>query len=148
MSSDLESSVVDAVKECAQYAKTFRYLSREGVAEKMGFTGGARWVVYKWVDEGKVPARHIPAFERACGTNLLTSCLVRVAGQIAVPMLPPESAPPLDLARTQVVLAEAMATVTSALYDGDRRGQAVTAINSAIEALAGLRHKLAGRSAS
>lgn len=145
MASDLENGLMEAIERCIEHARDAHYLTIEGIAAKMGLVGGARWAFYKWLQEGRIPANRINEFESVCHHTAVTRFLARASGQIAAPLLSPETLPQTDLGAAQVALARSMARVTESVHGALPRADAVRALSDAIEVLHALRHKLAGR---
>lgn len=57
-------------------------LNAERIAERMGLH--SHWVIYKWASEGRMPAVLIPAFEHACGINLVSRWLASTGGKLLI----------------------------------------------------------------
>ena len=58
---------------CLEHAKQKKNLSVERVADLMGLAN--RWTLYKWLENGRMPAILIPVFEHACGIDFISQYL-------------------------------------------------------------------------
>lgn len=63
-------------------AKERHNLGVERIAERMGLAN--HWIIYKWIEAGRIPAVLIPAFEHACGINLISRWLASAGGKLLV----------------------------------------------------------------
>ena len=59
----LESRIQSAIRECLDHAKRVLYRDVANLAELMSLDN--KWVLFKWVETGRIPAVAIPAFEAA-----------------------------------------------------------------------------------
>lgn len=138
----LESDICGAIDSCIAHAKLELYRDIGDVAEAAGVN---KWVLYKWVQTGKVPAVHIPAFERACGVTHLSKCLAGASGQLVIQAPRPDGYSQLDWAKAQWEVAKAMAEAAAAALDPEKNKDALRAVNLAMDALASVRHQLSVR---
>lgn len=67
------NSIPNAMELCLEYAKARHNLSVDRVADRMGLAN--KWVIYKWIESGRIPAVLIRPFEHACGINFITRYL-------------------------------------------------------------------------
>lgn len=59
-------------------------MSVERIADAMGLA--SHWTIYRWVQEGSIPARLIRPFELACGCEYVTRWLAASAHLLVVPL--------------------------------------------------------------
>ena len=64
------SSLRQSMELCLEHAKEKRNFSLDRVADHMGLSN--KWVLYKWLENGRMPAILIRPFESACGIELVT----------------------------------------------------------------------------
>jgi hypothetical protein len=67
---------------CLEYARAKRNLSVDGIAELMGQSN--KWVIYKWLENGRLPAILIRPFEHACGCTFITQYIATSAHKLLV----------------------------------------------------------------
>lgn len=137
----LESRIRSAINECLDYAKRVLYRDVASLAELMSLDN--KWVLFKWVETGRIPAVLIPAFEAACGCNALSRCLAKEGGSMTIPAPTGRFARVASSTETHLLVTTAIATAIAAEINASKAGEAVRAINGAIESLAWLRHQLA-----
>ena len=143
MNQPMETAVQVAIQACIAHAKQELYRDIGDVAALMGVN---QWVLYKWVQAGKLPAVHIPAFECACGANHLSKCLAAACGLLTIKAPPAAGYTQVDWTLAQWEVAKAMADAAGAAVDPGKTKQALKAVNAAMDALASTRHQLALRS--
>ena len=142
----LESRIQSAIRECLDHAKRVLYRDVANLAELMSLDN--KWVLFKWVETGRIPAVAIPAFEAACGSNALSRCLAEKGGSMTIPAPTGRFARATSSAEAHLLVSTAIVKAITAETDTSKAGEAVRAINGAIESLAWLRHQLAEKEAS
>ena len=90
--------LAEAVEGCLGFALHQHNRSVEQVAD---LVGESKWTLYKWVENGAIPARKIAGFEHACGVHYVTRYLAASAHLLAVPMPTGRKASPSDIAALQ-----------------------------------------------
>ena len=71
-----------AMEWCKEFARQERNLSVEGIAADMGLAD--HWVLYKWLQNGRMPAVLIPAYESTCGIDFVSRWLAATRGRLVV----------------------------------------------------------------
>jgi hypothetical protein len=67
------NSLRQAMVLCKEHGQERFNLSIERIAERMGENDP--WRLYKWIENGRMPAVLIPAYENACGIDFITRWL-------------------------------------------------------------------------
>lgn len=67
------TSLSHALELCLTHARERLNRSVDRVADQMGLTN--KWVLYKWIQSGRIPAILIRPFETACGIDYVTRYL-------------------------------------------------------------------------
>jgi len=78
------TSLRHALEACKEHAREMRNLSVQRIAERMALPD--HWVLYKWIESGRMPAVCIPAYQEACGINLVTRWLAGTERRLLVDM--------------------------------------------------------------
>lgn len=78
------TSLRHALELCKDHARARHNRSVEGIAELMGLAD--HWALYKWLQNGRMPANLIRPYEAACGIDFVTRWVAASSGQLLVPM--------------------------------------------------------------
>ncbi|WP_219211905.1 hypothetical protein [Variovorax boronicumulans] len=76
------TSIRHAMELCKDHARERLNRSVEGIAAEMGLTD--HWTLYKWLQNGRIPANLVIPFENACGIDFLTRWLAASKGRLLV----------------------------------------------------------------
>jgi hypothetical protein len=76
------TSLRNALELCKDYARERKNLSVERIADQMGLSD--HWTIYKWLQNGRIPANLIRPFEAACGIDYVTRWLAASAGRLLI----------------------------------------------------------------
>lgn len=136
----IANSLRHAMELALRHARERHNRSVDRVAELMGL--GSRWVLYKWLESGKLPACQIPAFEHACGCNAVTRYIAHAAHYLVVPMPTGRDLTPADVNRLQAKCTAAVAALIECVGAGEEADTAIAAVTRAMEGLAAARANL------
>ncbi len=100
---------------CLDYARETQNLGVERVADRMGLA--SHWVIYKWMEEGGMPARHIRSFEHACGATYVTRYIAASAHMLLIDLPIGRHAVPQDIQTVQEACTAAVGSLL-AFYAG------------------------------
>lgn len=78
------NSLRQALEFCKEYARETKNLSIERIAELMGITD--HWIIYKWIQTGRIPANLIAPYEVVCGIDFVTRWLAASSGKLLISM--------------------------------------------------------------
>ena len=124
----------DAIKESKEYALNRRNMSVERIAAQSGITD--HWSLYKYVQNGRMPASVIVPFEQACGINLITRWLAATGGKLLIDIPTGRSASSDDMQALQEQLTSVTGTLLK-FYGGNcEADEALADIQAAMEVLA------------
>ena len=104
------STLRDALKGCKDYALERHNLSVERIAERMGLED--HWALYKWIANGRMPLVLAPAFEHACGINLVARWMAATDGKLLVDIPSGRKAQPADMVELNTGFAHALQLLT------------------------------------
>lgn len=126
------TSLRHALELCKEHARAKRNLSVEGIAEKMGLTD--HWSLYKWFQNGRIPANLVPPFESACGMDYVTRWFAAAAGKLLIDMPTGRNVTSAELVEVNTSCAKALQLLTD--FHADPQAA------SAEDTLAALRHHI------
>lgn len=106
----LPPTLRDALQGCKDHALERHRLSVERIAERMGLED--HWSLYKWISSGRMPMVLVPAFEHACGIDLVTRWLAASHNKLLVPMPTGRQAAPEDMVQLNSDFAAALQLLT------------------------------------
>ena len=84
----------EILKTCYEYAQNTQFVIVDDIAEKMGIK--SKWVLYKWLQNGRLPLTLLIEFEKACGCTLVTEYLADQHGCVLTPLPNPLPIKPID----------------------------------------------------
>jgi hypothetical protein len=108
-------SLSHAMGLCLEHAREGMNRSVDRVADQMGLTN--KWVIYKWVESGRLPAILIRGFEAACGIDYVTRYLAHSAHLLPIEIPTGKLASEKDLHRLQEAFIAGMGMLF-AFYEG------------------------------
>ncbi len=126
------TSLRHAMELCLDFAREHQR-SVDRVADLMGLP--SRWVLYKWMENGRLPAILVRPFEHACGIDFVTRYLATSAHKLLVDMPAGRRARDVEINDLQASFTEAVGHLL-AYYDG--KVDADTAIGSITNAMTAL----------
>lgn len=113
-----------ATTYCFIHGRRARNLSVERIADAPGVETRAA-NLYKWAQNGRMPANKILPFERACGVDYLTRYLAHGHNKLLVPVPSGRKAQSLELNALSVETHETLALILR-FYAGDADAHDVT----------------------
>lgn len=114
------SSLSHAMELCIAHAREVHNRSVDQIADLMGLAN--KWSIYKWVENGNLPARLIRPFEHACGCDFVTRYMAHSAHKLLINIPTGRAPKSTDLSRTYESFSAAMSLLTS-FYDGKSDAQ-------------------------
>lgn len=132
----------DALQGCKDFANERHNLSVERIAERMGLED--HWALYKWIASGRMPLVLVPAYQHACGIDLVTRWLAASGHKLLVEMPAGRQATPADMVELNTGFATALQLLTN-FYASSRQDPAATleAIRGHLEQMAYHQHNVA-----
>lgn len=128
------TSLRHAMQLCKDHARERHNLSVERIAERMGLTD--HWIIYKWIESGRMPAILIPAYEAVCGINYVTRWLAVSADHLLVKIPTGKKAKPEDIQVVQEELNAAVGALIQFTAGRTTAEQTLESIQNALEQLA------------
>ncbi len=128
------NSVREALELCKDHARERHNLSVQRIADLLQLPD--HYTLYKWLQTGRMPTIVIPAYESACGINLVSRWVAASAGKLLIDLPTGRKAGVQDVQQLQEVLLEATAALM-AFYNGKQDADTtLNAIRNAMESLA------------
>ncbi|MCL1162493.1 hypothetical protein L2728_11475 [Shewanella chilikensis] len=109
------NSLRHAMELCLEHARERKNLSVDRVADLMGLPN--KWTLYKWLENGRIPAVLIRPFEHACGITLITRYLTASSGQLVIDIPAGKRADASDINALQGSFSDAMGLLIK-FYNG------------------------------
>jgi len=135
------TSLRQAMQYCLDHAWDRHNRSVEQVAELMGLAN--HWVIYKWLNSGRLPAVLIRTFEHACGVTFVTDYIATSAHKLLVDIPSGKPARDTDLLGLQTQFNDAV-NVLARFYRGDAEAdETLAALTAAMGEIAGHRANVA-----
>lgn len=75
-------SLRQALELCLEYARVRNNRSVDRVADRMGLS--SKWSLYRWLQNGRLPANLIRPFEEACGIDYVTRYIGHSAHKLLI----------------------------------------------------------------
>lgn len=123
-----------AMAWCLDYAREVHNLSVEGIATKMALAN--HWSIYKWIENGRMPAVLIPAYEAACGIDFVSRFLAGAGGHLVVEIPNGKTCDAQDVMQLQGELSGAIKSLTD-FYSGKQTAEDTLAqLKAAMQGLA------------
>jgi len=129
------TSMSHAMELCVEYAKdNDPQFSMDRLAEALGQQN--KWILYKWISEGRLPACFIKLWERFCGINFITRYLVHSEGSIILKVSKGRKPKHKKINELSIASAETVALLMK-FYEGDADAeQTLGAITDVMQSLA------------
>ncbi len=128
------NSLRDALDLCKEYARVRLNRSVEQLADQIGLAD--RFVLYKWLSSGRMPACMIRPYETACGIDFATRWIAASAGKLLVDMPSGRKLKGADVAELHGSFAQAVQTLAD-LWEGKAQPDAaMAALTAHLEAMA------------
>lgn len=128
------SSLRQAIEWCLEHARVKHNRSVDNVADLMGLSN--KWVVYKWMENGRLPSILIRPFESACGIEYVTKYIGHSAHKLVIDMPSGKRVKSRDINNLQASFTEAVGLLIR-FYDGNEKPEdTLSALITTMEQLA------------
>lgn len=127
------TSLREATEWCKDFALS-KNKSIDRIAESMGLHD--KWSLYKWIDNGRMPAVLIPAYEAACGIDYVTRWLASRDGKLLIDMPTGRSLTSGDVNELQSLVHTAVGALLEFYQHKKPAEQTLADITNALESLA------------
>lgn len=128
------TSLRHALELCKEHAREKRNFSVERIAEEMGEAD--HWTLYKWLQNGRMPAVQIPAYEAACGVDFVTRWLATRGGKLLIDVPTGRKLKVNDVATLQANLHSTVSALMTFYAGNADVEETLAAISHSMESLA------------
>ena len=123
-----------AMEWCLEYARVKHNRSVDHVADLMGQSN--KWVLYKWLESGRMPAVLIRPFENACGIDYVTRYIGHSGHKLLIDIPNGKRATGKDINSLQSSFAESVSLLLK-FYEGESEAdETIAALLTTMEQLA------------
>jgi hypothetical protein len=119
------NSLRHGIELCLEFAREKQNLSVDRVADLMGLP--SKWTIYKWLENGRLPAVLIRSFEHACGVDFVTLYIAASSNRLVIDIPSGRKANAGEVNELQGSFSEAMGLLIR-FYQGE--SEANTTINA------------------
>lgn len=126
-------SLRQAMELCLEYARE-RQRSVDRVADLMGLP--SKWTLYKWLENGRLPAVLVRPFEHACGIDFVTQYLAFSDHKLLVEIPSGRCADALEVNELQASFSEAMGLLIRFYQGGAEADATLAALHQVMTGLA------------
>lgn len=127
-------SIPHAIELCLEYARQKHNYSVDRVADGMGLAN--KWVIYKWMESGRLPALMIRPLELTCGADFVTRYLSHSAHKLLIDIPSGRRVKPVEINQLQAWFTESVSLLL-AFYEGAaNQPETVSALTKLMEGVA------------
>ena len=128
------TSVRQGMEFCLENARVKKNLSVDRVADKMGLS--SKWLLYKWMNNGRMPIILVRPFEEACGVDYVTRYIGHSAFKLLIDIPVGKRVSDKDINSLQASFSEAIGLLLK-FYDGKSEiDETLAALTDVMEKLA------------
>ena len=127
-------SITEAMEACLQHALTKHRRSTDHVAADMGLAN--KWMLYKYLESGRLPAVLIRPFEAACRADHVTRYLAHAAHRLVIEIPTGKLPAASDLAAVQAATHEATGALINFAAGKANAAEVIATVTTAMEHLA------------
>lgn len=135
------TSLRHGMELCLQYAKERHNHSVDRVADLMGLPN--KWTLYKWLENGRMPAILIRPFEHACGCMFMTQYIATSGHKLLVEIPSGKPASNEDVLALQTGFNEAVNHLARFYRGAADAAETMAALDLAMAEIAGHRANVA-----
>lgn len=135
-------SIGHAMELCLEYAREKHNLSVDRVADRMGLAN--KWNIYKWMENGRLPALLIRPFEVACDCpqSFVTNYLAGSAHKLVIDIPTGRKCSQDDLLKIQTEFNEAVNLLAEFYKSAANTDETIGALTTVMQELAGQRENV------
>lgn len=127
-------SLQEAIEACLNFALTKHHRSLDRVAADMGLAN--KWILYKWVESGRIPAVMIRPFELACRADYVTRYLAHASHHLIIDIPTGRLPDAHDLQAVQSATHDALGALIGFASGKVKSEEVIASVTTAMEQLA------------
>ena len=127
-------SLRQSMELCMEFARERHNRSVDRIADLMGLAN--KWVLYKWLESGRMPAILIRPFEAACGIDLVTRYIGHSANKMLIEIPTGRKVTATDLNELQSSFAGAVSLLVEFYERKSGSDEALAALTGLLEDVA------------
>lgn len=127
-------SITEAMEACLAHALTKHHRSTDHIAADIGLAN--KWVLYKWIESGRLPAVMIRPFEAACRASHVTRFLAHASHHLIIDIPTGRLPAASDLPAVQAATHDALGALIGFAAGKLRPEEVIAQVNIALEQLA------------
>lgn len=127
-------NIQEAMEACLAHALSKHRRTLDHVAADMGLPN--KWSLYKWTENGRIPAVLIRPFEAACRADFVTRFLAHAAHRLLIDIPTGRVLASTDLPAVQAATHDAMGALINFASGKAKADEVIAAVTSAMEGLA------------
>lgn len=124
----------EAMEQCLSYALAKHRRTIDHIAVDMGLAN--KWILYKWVESGRIPAVMIRPFELACRCSFVTTWLAHAAHRLIIDIPTGRLPATSDLPAVQAATHDALGALIGFATGKTQAADVMAAVTTAMEQLA------------
>lgn len=128
------ASFSHAMELCLLHAKERHNRSVDQVADLMGLAN--KWVIYKWVESGKLPGILIRPFEHACGIDYVTRYIAHSNHKLLIDIPTGRAVTENDIHELQSHFNDALGLLLKFRHGDQNTDETIAAITTVLQDLA------------
>lgn len=128
------NSLRHAMELCLEFARDKQNLSVDRVADLMGVS--SKWTLYKWLENGRIPAVLIRPFEHACGVDYMTLYIAASSNRLVVDIPSGRKATNTEVNDLQGSFSEAMGLLIRFYQGESEASDTINALNNVMSGIA------------
>ncbi len=123
-----------AMELCLEHAKAVHNRSVDRIADLMGLAN--KWIIYKWIESGRIPGILIRPFEHACGIDYVTRYLAHSDHKLIIDIPTGRNIDHTGIHTLQSKLHDAVGALITFYRDQSNAEETLAAITGVMEDLA------------
>ncbi|MEC5319013.1 hypothetical protein VSX61_08695 [Brenneria populi subsp. brevivirga] len=128
------SGLRNALELCKDHARARLNRSVEQVADLMGLSD--HWTLYKWLQNGRMPANLIRPYEAACGIDYVTRWIAASGGKLLIDIPTGRALQATDVSELHGSFADAMKLLTDFYAGRATQDNTVQALTNHLQSVA------------
>jgi hypothetical protein len=127
-------SIPHAIELCLEVARQKHNFSVDRVADGMGLAN--KWVIYKWMESGRLPALMIRPLEQTCGADFVTRYLGHSAHKLLIDIPTGRKVKAVDINQLQASFTQSVSLILAFYEGGANQAETLSSLTQLLEGVA------------